>query len=44
MQNFRVGKDPFTDIHCISIYLATLYYVPGIMLVIMETHINHFPD
>lgn len=43
-QNFRVGKDSFTDVHCINIYLASSYSMPGITLGIEETDmISHFP-
>lgn len=37
-QNFRVGKDSFTGIHCIKIDLASPYDVPGITLGILEAN------
>ena len=43
MQNFRVGKDLFTDRHHINIYLAIPYYVPGITLDVLEANISLFP-
>ena len=40
MQNFRAGKNSFTDIYHINIYLAKPYYVPGITLDIVEAKVT----